>query len=246
MHLPYHPAPGFGELLPGSFVVPQNPIRDAGTALVPSVQAKALGRVVRVPHIAELMPASFDIPQNPLRDALLSASVVNTQSTKGMGCVGCGAGLDGLGSMGDLSASFNSVTTWLTAPLFTVAGIGVAPWMLGLAGVGAYMLFAPGGSAYRSASSQLRSQHRGYRRLGRAIGAASNPRRRAARRRKSNSRRRRNIAEGFYNATGFHPIRASYDYSPRRAGEHRSGPRSGKGAYKLRGGKTFRLAPAGR
>jgi hypothetical protein len=213
------------------------------------VQAKALGRVVRVPHIAELMPASFDVPQNPLRDALLSASVVKTQSTKGMGCMGCGAGLDGLGSMGDLSSSFGSFSTWLTTPLFTVAGIGVAPWMLGLAGVGAYMLFAPGGSAYRSASRELRSQHRGYRRLGRAIGAASNPRRRAARRRKSNPsgrRRRRNIAEGFYNATGFHPIRASYDYSPRRAGERRSGPRSGKGAYRLRSGKTFRLAPAGR
>jgi hypothetical protein len=238
MHLPYHPAPGFGELLPGSFVVPQNPIRDAGTALVPSVQAKALGRIVRVPHIAELLPGQFDVPQNPLRDALLSSSVVKTQSTKGMGCIGCGAGMDGLGSMGDLSSTMSSFTGWLTTPLFTVAGIGVPPWMLGVAGVGAYMLLAPGGKEYRQQSRALRSQHRGYRRLGRAIGRASNPRRRA--------RRRKNVAEGFYNATGFHPIRASYDYSPGRAGEKRRGPRAGKGAYRLRGGKTFRLAPGGR
>jgi hypothetical protein len=28
--------------------------------------------------------------------------------------------------------------------------------------------------------------------------------------------RRRNIAQGFYDATGFHPIRASADYDPDR------------------------------
>ena len=222
MHLPFHPAPGFGDLLPGSFVVPQNPIRDAGTALVPSVQAKTGNQVTRVPHLADLLPASFDVPQNPLRDALLSASVVKTQSTKGMGCVGCMAGIDGMGSMGDLSASVSNVSTWLTTPLFSIGSFGVAPWMLGAAGIGAYMLFSPGGSSYRSESRALRSQHRGYRRLGRAIGKASNPRRKAKRK---NPRRRRNVA-GFRDASGvFHPIRrATYGstnipYSRKAAGE---------------------------
>jgi hypothetical protein len=32
-------------------------------------------------------------------------------------------------------------------------------------------------------------------------------------------RSRKNIAAGFYDDSGFHPIRASYDYSSKRAGE---------------------------
>ena len=32
----------------------------------------------------------------------------------------------------------------------------------------------------------------------------------------------RNVAEGFYDSTGFHPIRASRDYSKARAGEGRA------------------------
>jgi len=30
-------------------------------------------------------------------------------------------------------------------------------------------------------------------------------------------RKRRNVYQGFYNETGFHPIRSSYDYDPDRA-----------------------------
>jgi hypothetical protein len=40
---------------------------------------------------------------------------------------------------------------------------------------------------------------------------------------KSGKRRRRNVAAGFHDEDGvFHPIRASYDYSAKRAGESRS------------------------
>lgn len=43
---------------------------------------------------------------------------------------------------------------------------------------------------------------------------------RASNRRRTHRRRRRNIAAGFYDEEGyFHPIRASYDYSRKRAGE---------------------------
>ncbi|HUD74591.1 MAG TPA: hypothetical protein VMQ76_05915 [Terracidiphilus sp.] len=31
-----------------------------------------------------------------------------------------------------------------------------------------------------------------------------------------------NVSEGFYDATGFHPIRSSADYSPAKAGEGKS------------------------
>jgi len=35
---------------------------------------------------------------------------------------------------------------------------------------------------------------------------------------------RKNVAAGFWDDSGFHPIRASYDYSPARVGEKRSRP----------------------
>ena len=53
--LNYHPAPGLGDLLPGFFVVPQNPITDTqGTTYVP--------------RIGDILPGSFPVPQNPIKD----------------------------------------------------------------------------------------------------------------------------------------------------------------------------------
>ena len=55
MMLNHHPAPGLGDLLPGFFVVPQNPITDTqGTTYVP--------------RIGEILPASYAVPQNPIKD----------------------------------------------------------------------------------------------------------------------------------------------------------------------------------
>jgi hypothetical protein len=43
---------------------------------------------------------------------------------------------------------------------------------------------------------------------------------RVLRRRKTkNGRRVKNVERGFYDATGFHPIRSSRDYDPDRAGD---------------------------
>lgn len=42
---------------------------------------------------------------------------------------------------------------------------------------------------------------------------------RAVNRGRRTNRRRRNIAAGFWDDSGFHPIRASFDYSRKRAGE---------------------------
>ena len=67
-HILRHPAPGFGDLMPGWYSVPQNPIRDVGTALVPS--ANSGGQITRVPKLGELMPGAFSVPQNPLIAAL--------------------------------------------------------------------------------------------------------------------------------------------------------------------------------
>lgn len=51
---------------------------------------------------------------------------------------------------------------------------------------------------------------------------------RAVNRGRRTNRRRRNIAAGFWDDSGFHPIRASYDYSPSRAGETRKPKRKAK------------------
>lgn len=189
-HLPFHPAPGFGDLSPGWFVVPQNPIRTDGTPLVPSVQATAPGRVVKLPALADLVAASFAVPQNPL-----------IPSRGGMGCAGMGCGGNNVYALNGLGDDAGGITAWLTAPSFV--SDSVPNWALyGGAAVAAYLIFAPGGSEYRSKSRALRSQYRGYRRAGQAL--AENP------------RSRRNV-QGFIDGSGFHPIRASSDYNQDRA-----------------------------
>jgi hypothetical protein len=70
--LNFHPAPGLGDLLPGEFVVPQNPIRDAGTPLVPSNVGLTKGRPYKVPKLGDLMPGKFAVPQNPLITTLVN------------------------------------------------------------------------------------------------------------------------------------------------------------------------------
>lgn len=165
MQLRHHPAPGFGELMPGFHVVPQNPIRDAGTVLVPSVQAAAGNQIVRVPHMGELLPGTFRVPSNPILKNL----------TGGMSGLGCGPAC-GLGQvqqaaasgnlMGSLGGTIGSVGTWLQQSML----FGIPNWALVAAGIGAVMFMAPGGSEYRGKRAALRSQYRGYRRAARYTG----------------------------------------------------------------------------
>jgi hypothetical protein len=130
-HIPFHPAIGFGDLMAGWMVVPQNPIRDAGTPLVPSLQGLAAGRPVRIPHVGELMPGQFAVPQNPLRDAL---------GMGGLGCGSCGIGYPGYG-MGDVS-------TWLNDSTLSDS-VSFPNWMiLGAAGL-AFLWLAPFGGKKR-------------------------------------------------------------------------------------------------
>lgn len=59
----HHPAPGFGDLLPGFFVVPQNPLWDnKSRALAPQGFAGAK----YIPRMGDLLPGRFAVPQNPL------------------------------------------------------------------------------------------------------------------------------------------------------------------------------------
>lgn len=118
-HLPFHPAVGFGDLAPGWFVLPQNPVRSDGTPLVPSIQATAPGQGIQLPSLADLVAGSFVVPQNPLLPKV---------GMSGLGC-GCGGGfgcdgganyyaLNGLAGLGDTTTPIvgtDAVSTWLAA-----------------------------------------------------------------------------------------------------------------------------------
>ena len=155
MNIPFHPAPGIGELLPGFFVVPQNPIRDA----------MGMSGVRYQPHIGELMPASFTVPQNPI--------VKNIQT--GMGGLAQGrfmgftSGMAGLGEF-DLSSITDSFKPgeWSTQTWMMIAGAGII----------AIMMMRPGGSQYKAAMSQAKADYSKsvagirskYKRVGQRVG----------------------------------------------------------------------------
>lgn len=114
--LNYHPAPGLGEMMPGWFAVPQNPIKDrSGVSYVPS--------------IGEILPGAFVVPQNPIKDYTSgqvkligqrgggAAGQINGQpvgvSGIGGGC-GCGGGCGGGSGMGDISTEWTQLSTDLS------------------------------------------------------------------------------------------------------------------------------------
>ncbi len=161
MQTNFHPSPGLGDLLPGWFVVPQNPVRPDSTVLVPSVQASMPGQIARKSHMGEFLPATFSVPQNPILRNLAT----------GMGGLACGCGTPtcngapnyyGMSGFDPLAGDFSSVTDWAKAN----SPIGGIPnWALwGGAAAVAWIVFMPGGKEYRSEKRALASRYRGYRR----------------------------------------------------------------------------------
>ena len=139
--LNYHPAPGLGDLLPGFYVVPQNPIKDATTY---------------VPRIGEILPASYAVPQNPIKDYMSGRlnligrepGVAGKVNGKLSGC-GCGGTCGGCGGLGDISTDFSKISTDFTAGNFTQAIqdpiFGIPLWAI--AG-GLALLFFAGGETH--------------------------------------------------------------------------------------------------
>lgn len=168
-HIGIHPAPGFGELIPGSFVVPSNPI-------VPRSY---------IPNIGELLPASFSVPQNPLIAAIMSppgCGLPNTGSGLGCGCsTGCGSGMCGSQGLSGLGSDCGCVGGMCGCGMGNLGQFGMDPVTLAMLAGGlllVYLVMAPGGSGYRhelvaaksayaSRVAKARSEHRGYKRLGR-------------------------------------------------------------------------------
>jgi len=151
MNFNYNLAPGLGDLLPGSFNVPQNPIMDASSPIVPSMQATDPNKVGYRPRIGELLAGTFVVPQNPIMRNLAT----------GMGCLSCG--MSGLGDTAAAEPSFMTSST-------IISGIpDVAIWAGGALLV--YMLMAPSGKEYRESTAGARSKYRGYKRLARRVAA---------------------------------------------------------------------------
>lgn len=139
----YHPAPGLGDLLPGFFVVPQNPIKDAQG-------------VTYVPRIGEILPGSYAVPQNPIKDYMggrlnligREPGVPGKVNGQLSGC-GCGGSCGGCGGLGDISTDISKFTSDLSAGNFGQAIqdsiFGVPMWAI--AG-GLALLFFAGGESH--------------------------------------------------------------------------------------------------
>jgi hypothetical protein len=120
MQMPFHVAPGLGDMAPGWFALPQNPLTmGQSTVLVPTMGATVPGRWVRTPHLADLVQASFAVPQNPVRNNLAAGLA----SLRGMGCpgFGCDGGrefysLNGLGQTPGTDPVSQFLNTNLGAP----------------------------------------------------------------------------------------------------------------------------------
>lgn len=138
----YHPAPGLGELLPGFFVVPQNPITDTGG-------------VSYVPRIGDILPGSFPVPQNPIKDymqgrlSLIGRDPNVVGTVNGVSGCGCGGSCGGCGGVGDISADISKFTSDLSAGNFSQAiqdtVFGVPMWAIG---AGLALLFFAGGESH--------------------------------------------------------------------------------------------------
>lgn len=117
-HIPFHPAPGFGELMPGDYVVPQNPI---------SAAQKGIGYIARM---GELMPGQFSVPQNPIRRNFETGMQgMGTMGCVGLGCSAAGftgslagGSLAGMGNLGEVDWEGLNPSNWSTTTKWVVAG----------------------------------------------------------------------------------------------------------------------------
>ena len=157
-----HPAPGLGELMPGFFVVPQNPITMAQTGM---------GYFARM---GELLPGSFSVPQNPI----VSNFKTGMQGMGTLGCAGqpgCTAGFTGAlsgGSIGELVDGHfvvpqNPITAAGMGGLgeFDASQLNPATWGMGtfaIAGIGLFLIFMSGRPDRSQKRADLRSAKYAY------------------------------------------------------------------------------------
>ena len=145
----YHPAPGLGLMLPGWFVVPNNPFE----------ARQAIGYQ---PTLGEIMPARFAVPENPLLRAL-SLGAAPKCLCSSMGC-GMGCPTHGMAGLPEMWEQVKSTATgaWSTVT-GAVSGALAGGWttyaLLGGGALVLYMMLARGGG-YRSAARRARQEYR--------------------------------------------------------------------------------------
>jgi hypothetical protein len=132
----HHPAPGFGDLLPGWFVVPQNPITQPH-------------EMKRVQGVGEFLPARLLTPYNPLLDSL--RTVGRPAGSVGGGKVGLMGGL-GEFNLSDITGDIGDA----------VKGISTTQWLMigGAVLVLVVLVSRPGRSQYREAVARAKEQYR--------------------------------------------------------------------------------------
>jgi hypothetical protein len=182
-HIALHPAPGLGEMLPGWFSVPNNPIKSG------------YEQAAYTPHVGELMPAKFSIPENPLVRALA-----------GYGMGYCSAGMGGLGADAAVPSWWDTIVGALFPPAGVISAgqrvsanvgeaaegtfggllpdVGQWPWYywVGLIAGGTVLVWAmtPGGTEYakkkraaqreyKEKMGELRAGYRGTKRVMRSL-----------------------------------------------------------------------------
>jgi len=148
-NIAFHPAPGLGDLLPGWYAVPQDPITAAAKG------------VTYTPGIGDILPAAFVVPQNPVKDFVAGqVKLIGQGQGSGKGnvhkdcgcgcggagtCAGAGAGSGAGTGMGDISTDLSNMMTDLTggnfSQFFTDFGallqeptvLGIPLWVAGIA-----------------------------------------------------------------------------------------------------------------
>jgi hypothetical protein len=123
-----HPAPGLGDLMPGWFAVPQDPITAAREG------------VTYTPGIGDILPGAFVVPQNPIKDFVSGqVKMIGQGQGKGYGnvqpqnahphsnggcgcggsCGGCSGSSQPSGGMGQISTDLANMGTDLSTGNFT-------------------------------------------------------------------------------------------------------------------------------
>jgi hypothetical protein len=188
------------------------------TVLVPTIGATAPGKWIRNPTLADLVAGSFAVPQNPV----LQNIAAGLGRLRGCGCAGLGCnegrefyGLNALGQfenygLGRLSGLGQTPGTDAVSQFLVTNGGQPGAWLADETTFAGFTMpmwgWLAGGAAVAYVASDLFSK--GH--------AAS---KRYAARYAQNPHRHRNVAQGYYDGTGFHPIRKSSDYDPDRVGE---------------------------
>ena len=123
--IPFHPAPGLGDMMPGWWTVPQNTVT-------------ARQGITKVPGIGEIIDGYYVVPQNPIKDFVTNnvkplatgpgpagLNAPPSSGVSGLGCgggCGCGGMCGGHGGLGDITTDLSNIVSDIGSGNFSQAG----------------------------------------------------------------------------------------------------------------------------